>query len=360
MMSSVGCWDQRIFEKSGFVLQISFESSSSNKILMTFTTPVIEPVAKEQTELIYSDANLLREFREIARRTSAKLLVGGKIQQILISDSLAYKGINTLLEVIERESTDPPVAYVVIVEGSPKSLIEAAVKFEDKPHIPALYIQQLIENNIRSSYIPETRIFQFSTDYFSPGIDPIAPTIKLQSDKGKGIEVTGTALFHGDKMAGKIDTKQTSLLLAMMGKMKKPVFISKRLLGANSENGKNGCAVTFNKAKRKLSVKIIEDRPIVDLTLNLKGTIGELKWDRNYDENIQGSMEDMLSSEIKENCERVIKYTQMVGSDPLGIGDIVRARHNKYWEKVSWDSAYKDAVFQIKVNVNIINHGVIR
>ncbi|AKN33718.1 spore gernimation protein GerC [Clostridium carboxidivorans P7] len=358
-ISSTGCWDQKIYEESGFVMQVGFDPSSSNGILMSFVLPVFDVTARERTELIYADANLLREFREIARHTAAKVTEGGKIQQILISDSLAIKGIHDLFEVAEREASDPSTAFVVITEGSSKDLIEALQTVGDKPPTYA-YIHDLIRNNIRLSYIPETRIFQFSTLYFSPGIDPVAPIIKLQHDKGKGIELTGSALFAGDKMVGKIDIKQTSLLLAMMGKMKKGEYISKIMPERESENGRRGCAISITKAKRKLTVDIKNDIPVVNIDLNFKTNIGEYKWNKMYGEKIEQSIEEALSKDIKDVCEKLLKYTQEVGSDPLGIGDIVRARHNSYWKNINWESVYRNIVFNVKVNIDVKNHGVIQ
>lgn len=354
-----GCWDQKIYEKSGFVLSVGFETYNTKDMMLSFTLPVVDMTAKERTELIYSNGDMLREFREKARTTSAKMVEGGKIQQIVIEDSLATKGINNLFEVIERDSTDPPTAFVLIAEGSPKGMFEALQTYGDKP-APAFYINDLIRNNIKSSYVPETRMFQFSTQYFSPGIDPVTPIVKLQTDKGKGVEVTGTALFSGDKLVGKIDTKETPFLLAMMGKMKETVFISKKLPEKEPENNKKGCAISINKVKRKLSVDILDNKPIVNISLNLNGAIAEFKWNEIYDSDFEKYIEKVISAEIKEICEKVLKYTQEVGSDPIGIGDIIRAKHNNYWEKINWENAYKDVVFNVKVNVNISNHGVIR
>lgn len=355
----VACWDQKIYENSGFVLQIGFEPDGPDKILMSFLTPVIDPNAKEHEELIYAESNLLREFRENAKKISDKLLEGGKIQQMLISDSLAKKGTNNLLEIIEREPIDPPIVHIVVVEGSVLELEKASRGFVDKPRKLSIYIRDLIENNIKSAYVPESRVFEFSTKYFSPGIDPIVPIIKLQTNKGKGIEVMGSALFSGDKMVGKIDTKQTPLLLAMMGKMKKTTFISKKVAYGNSENEKKGCVVDFGKYKQKLSVKIINNTPVVNISLNLHGALSEINWIKNYDEKFQSSLEKTLSSEIKQECENVLNYTQEVGSDPIGIGDIVRAHYNSYWQNVKWEDVYKNVVFNVKVHVNIINHGAI-
>lgn len=354
-----GCWDQKIYEKSGFVLQVGFETYNTNDMLISFTLPVVDMTAKERTELIYSNGAMLREFREKARKTSAKVVEGGKIQQFLIEDSLASKGINNLFEVIERDSTDPPTAFVLITEGSSKEMFQALQGYGDKP-VPAFYIHDLIMSNIKSSYVPETRMFQFSTQYFSLGIDPIIPIIKLQTDKGKGVEVTGTALFSGDKLVGKIDTKETPFLLAMMGKMKGTIFISKRLTEKESENNKKGCAIRINKVKRKLSVNILDNKPVVNISLNLNAAIAEFKWNEMYDSDFEQYVEGVISAEIKDLCEKVLKYTQEVGSDPIGIGDIIRAKHNNYWEKINWENAYKDVVFNVKVNVNISNHGVIR
>jgi spore germination protein len=328
-------------------------------MLISFTLPVVDMSAKERTELIYSNADILREFREKARRTSAKVVEGGKIQQFLIEDSLASKGINNLLEVIERDSTDPPTAFVIITESSPKDIFEALQGYEDKP-APAFYIHDLIKSNIKSSYVPETSIFQFSTLYFSPGIDPVAAIIKHQSDKGKGVEITGTALFAGDKFVGKIDVKETPFLLAMMGKMKRSVFISKKVQEKEPDNNKKGCAISITKAKRKLSVDMLDNKPKVNISLKLNATIADFKWNKMYDSDFEQYLEGVISAEIKEICERILRHTQEVGSDPIGIGDIIRAKHNSYWESVNWENAYKDVIFNVDVNVNIMNHGVIR
>lgn len=358
MITSTGCWDKKIYENIGFILQIGIELDGNDKVRMSYLIPVVEPTAKEPSELVYDDSNLLREFREKCRRTTNALIEGGKIQQVVISDTLAYRGINNLLEVMERESSNPPIAFVVIAEGSVIGMTEAAKQFTDKPPRPAIYLHNLIENNMKSSYIPETRVANFITESFSPGIDPVAPIVKLRLEGGGGIEVTGTALFVEDKMVGKIDTEKTPLLLAMMGKMKNTVLVSRNIVQKDSKTGKNYIAISLNKVKRKLSVKIIDNKPVVDINLNFNGGISEYKWNYKYNEEIQKSIENTVAAEIKQNCEWILKYTKEVGSDPIGIGDIVRAKHNKYWEKVRWEDCYKDVIFNVKVKLKIGNRGI--
>lgn len=360
MVTSAGCWDQKIYEDIGFILQVGFETNGEGKIRMSYLLPVVEPNAQDISEIIYSDDNLLREFREESRKLSNQLIEGGKIQQLVISDDLAYKGINNLLEVIEREATNPPSCFIVIAEGSVIQMAEAARQFTDKPRRPAIYIKQLIENNAALSYIPESRIFEFTTRYFSPGIDPVAPIIKLRLNGGKGIEVRGTALFAGDKMVGKIDTEKTPLLLAMMGKMKHTQFTARSVSEDYSENEKKYAAIALNNVKRKLSVKIINNKPVVDINLNFNGSLSEYQWNKKYNEQLQKSIQNKIAAEIEQNCYYILNYTKEVGSDPIGIGDIVRAKYNSYWQQVKWENAYKATVFNVKVKLNITNHGVIQ
>ncbi|WP_027626108.1 Ger(x)C family spore germination protein [Clostridium lundense] len=355
-----GCWDQKIYENTGFVLQVGLEPSSNDQdnLLITYSIPVVEPNAKEQIEVIYnSNEKILREFREDARRISPKLLEGGKVQQILISESLAAKGgISNLLEVFERDPSNPSVAYVAIVDGSPKNLIKTAQTFGDKPR-PAFYVNQLIEHNIKLSYVPDTQVHLFTTDFFSPGIDPIAPILKIQFDKGKGVETIGTALFSGDKFVGKIDTKDTLLLLSMMGKAKKSTYINSSLENLGNNNVKKGCAFNISKVKRKIGTYVIANTPAVDINLDFKGSLSELYWDAIPDKAAQKNIEKILANEIEKSCKKVLKYTQEVGSDPLGIGDIVRAKHNSYWKSVDWNKVYPHVNFNINVNVHILHHG---
>lgn len=356
-----GCWDQKVYENIGFILQLGLETSDTDdKILMTYSSPVVEPKTKEQIEVIYKDnENLLRQFREDARKISSKLLEAGKIQQILISESLAAKGgIANILDVFERDPTNPLIAYVAIVEGSPNNLIQKAQTFGDKPR-PAFYIRQLIEHNIDQSHIPDTQIYNFTTDLFSPGIDPVAPILRLQFERGKGIEVAGTALFSDDKFVGKVDTKQTLLLLSMMGKAKKSTYISISFQDPKYNNGKKGCAFNISKIKRKINTHVTENTPTADIKLDFKGSVSELYWNSIGNKADLKNIEQELADEIKKNCKQILKYTQEVGSDPLGIGDIVRAKHNSYWEKVDWKKTYQQVNFNVDVNVHISHHGII-
>lgn len=355
-----GCWDQKVYEQIGFILQVGIESSPDNRLLVSYTSPVTDPNKKEQVELLFSDVEIVREQREKAIQMSAKLLQGGKVQQMLISDSLAKKGIINLLEILERDPANPAIAYVIVSESSPKELFNYSQKLGDKPR-SAFYLHQLVINNFENAYCPNTSIFDFARAYFAPGIDPITPIVKIETEMGKGIRVDGAALFSGDKLVGKIKPKQTSLLLAMQGKMSKTEYIFTTVgPSKNDSSGKTGAAVMLTKPKKKINVSIENDIPTVKISLAFKGDYDEREWNHIDKKEIQKEYEELMAKELKSECMKLLKYTQEVGSDPLGIGNLVRAKHNSFWQKHKWEEVYKNISFDVDVSLEIVRYGLIK
>lgn len=44
---------------------------------------------------------------------------------------------------------------------------------------------------------------------------------------------------------------------------------------------------------------------------------------------------------------------QKINSDPIGIGDLVRAKHSDYWKMVDWYKVYPKAKLHAHVNFKI-------
>lgn len=160
-------------------------------------------------------------------------------------------------------------------------------------------------------------------------------------------------------MVGKINPRQTALLLAMMKEMKSVEYISKEEFQDVKKVMKKGAAVLLRSKKNEIKVNIVDNKPKVDISLTFNGRLDELQWHSKYDRKLEGEIEYALSNEIKEECNRILSYMQSIGSDPIGIGDMVRAKHNSYWKAVDWKDAYKDVKFNVNVKIDIKQHGII-
>lgn len=352
-----GCWDQKVFEQIGFMLNVSIESSGDEELLVTYTSPVIgEKKTPNQVELIAVKGSILRDARINARRRSAKMLEAGKIQQVLISEEIARKGgILNLIEVLLRDPVDPAQAWLVVVDGSPNELIAASTKFKDKPR-PSVYLNQLLVNSAKSSYTPNTFLYEYNINYFAQGIDAITPLIKLSSQE---IVVTGSALFSGDKMVGKIDHIQTAFISAMKGRPGESFFSVLYPLPEGIALEKEDMAIDLRSSKRKISINMVNNKPVINISLKFAGYIEEYVWDKLSDASVQQELEKYLEKKIEKDCIRTLEYVRRTGSDPIGIGDMIRAKYRNYWKSVDWNEAYKDCKMTVDVKLDIKQFGAI-
>lgn len=357
-----GCWDQRIFEEVGFILQMGIEKSEDGELTITSVAPVLAGQIQRNVEFLSDNGGSLSDAAEKANRISPRMIEGGKVQQVLFSESLAWEGgLQDILENFEREPATNVLAYIVVVEGSPKELIEASLEFVDKPRA-SIYLSHLLDKNVKGSYAPETRIYRYNIDYFSPGIDPMTPLIKLEKD---GIRIMGSALFSGDKMSGKIDAQQTVLMLAMKGEMKEARYQFGRINKTEKESKyKTQLSVTLSRVKRKIHISIKDGKPTVNIQMKFAATLDEDKWactgkvgnEKDHEEELEKELSEMLT----KDCKEVIEYAQQVGSDPIGIGDMIRAKHKEYWKNSNWEEDYRYANIQVEAKLDIKQYGVIK
>lgn len=358
MFMLTGCWDQKIYERIGFVLELGVEKGQNRDLLVTSIIPVIGADAKNASDLLIVEANSIMHAIDTNNRLSGKLLLGGRIQQLLFSDQIAEKGIRNVMNVIDRDTQNPLLAYVVVVEGSPRNLMKKELSFKNKPR-PGIYLNQLIKADVEHAYIPDTKIYNFDIDSFKKGKDPMAPLVKLRRD---GIESIGSALFSGDKMVGRVGVRETMLLTCMQNRQKEDLrfhFENLEELG-NTSNGEHTMSASINLKKRKIKVNIKNNKPVINIYLNFDASINEYKWDKTDEPKTKERLEDILSKEVKASGDETLKYTQKVGSDPIGIGEIVRTKYNSYWKSADWKKAYKTAEIHFDPKVTIKDIGDIK
>ncbi len=352
-----GCWDLKIYEQIGFILQVGLERDGEGNILYTVTLPVATTPGKSESEVYQTTTNLLRKGRQGTRLASGKLSEGGKTQQVLFSEELAAEGVHEYLEVFQRSTENPLLAHVAVVEGSPSSMLKAAHGFKEKPR-PAFYINQLLTNAYKNAYAPETRIFRFDIDYSATGIDPVTARLRLTDQE---IEVCGSALFSEDQMVGKLDIRQTSLLLAMMDSVKRWEYANDSMsLPGVLESPKGGAALTLNLKTRKIDVSFKNDIPVVKIKMDLQADVSEFKFNSKLNEkDIEQHFENVVQLTLQKECDDILKYAQSVGSDPLGIGEVIRSRYSYLWKARNWKETYRDITISSEVKLDVNHYGAI-
>jgi spore germination protein len=351
-----GCWDQKIYEKIGFILQLGLELDEDGSVLYTAHIPLVSPDAEKRTELLTANVNLVREGLNKIRQISGKNVEGGKLQQIFFSEDIAEKGINELMEVFVRNPENPLLVNVVVVEGSPNELMNYSDAYKDKPR-PTFYVNGLLENARRHNFVPETRISHFTIMAHSGTIDPTTPMLSYDRDE---IKISGSALFSGDKMVGKIDTQDTGLLQGLKGNKGDIHYLYQGEHAKKEEYIKNGAAVLMNIKKRDIKIHFKDDKPIINIELKFGASIGEYPGEldlANPEE--KKKLEKAVAEDIERDCLKLLKHLVDVESDPIGFGEIVRSKHNVQWKKINWKDVYKEASFNVEVKILFEFYGAV-
>jgi spore germination protein len=355
LLLQTGCWDQKIYEKIGFILQIGMEFDKNGELRYTAGIPLISPEARERYEVLTTTVNRMREGRDKVRLVSGKAVEGGKTQQVFFSEELASKGIGEFLEIFLRSPENSLLANVIVVEGSPYELMKFSQEFVDKPR-PTFYVNALLDNARKNSYVPETRISQFSILTHSRTIDPVVP---LVSYNRKEIQIAGAALFSGDKMVGKINIKDMGLLNGLMGE-KRNINYTYQGPYSSKPQGKlrSGVSILMKPKKPKIVVTIDDGNPEIKIKLDFIGSLSEYSGELNLDnQEDKKKLEEDISESIQDKCIGLLKSLAEMESDPIGFGEIVRTKHNGYWKSIIWKDVYKYAAFKVEAGIKLEFYG---
>ncbi len=354
-----GCMDQTLYEEIGFILQVGLELDNNDNFVYSLTYPVTAEDAEEKIGFLsVKNKNLMRVSKEELRDQSGKKLFAGKAQHIFFSEGLAQKGISEFLEIFLRNPDNPIQANVVVVDGSPKEMMELSFGYKDKPSI-SFYVNDLLKDGRDKAIASELRLYSITILDHAKTIDPFIPILKYDS---KGIEIKGSALLDGDRMVGEIDKEQTILLNLLTGAKKKGRYtLEKPVPNENILDIMQGAAIMILSAKRKLNINLIQgEKPLTDIKLEIMVRVEEYTGpDHLEDDEMKKQLETLLANSIKSDCVELLKILQKTGSDPIGLEEKIRAKNNEAWKSMNWEEKYREMQFQVDVKVNVESYGVI-
>lgn len=361
-----GCWDQKIYEQLGFILNVGMDKED-DRIQVTYSTPLIDAKGEAgtgrkqggvngKTEVEVATTYLLREAREMARLSSSKNLEGGKIQNILIGSNLAMDGgITEYLEIFERDVFNTVQAWLIVVDGNANEFIRKGIVLETKPRL-FVYLNSLINNNSRLGYCPPQTMIRFDIEKYIPGLDPVAPLVRISAED---IHVLGCALFDDDHMTGRLDTQENALLMLMNGESRRSELFY--ILPQELQAKKKEAAFFVRNAKTRTKLHFEGNIPVLDMEIKLLLTLDEYTWDEMGNEKKQLKMEQAVEKLVKDQITEVFNKLEEARCDALGVGDKVRAYYNRYWmqigEEPGWKKLYPKTRLDLTVKAEIVRYG---
>ena len=180
----------------------------------------------------------------------------------------------------------------------------------------------------------------------------------------RGTENFGIAIFKDDKICGKLTATETICHLLINNKIDSCIIsidnpLNKDKQSKNSEVSEKMELQLFPRKNSKISLNIINDKPIVDIKLFINAEIMTLIKDTNYETNealsrISDSAKKYLEEQFNDYLRKVAQDLN-VDIDQFSIKAPAHFATISDFEKFNWPEKYKNTEFKVDIDVNVIS-----
>lgn len=359
-----GCWDRLELERRTISLIYGFDIDGKNKMRIYQLNPTFNSKVEKRYEVNESIVNTTREAKNMFDSSSNGVVSTGKLQMILLSESLLKKeGAMPYLDVWYRDPKNTGNMFVVAVKGSIASIVNS--EFKDKPTLPE-YLNNVIDVNKQYNHTAVATFLEFHRQTFNRGVTPaISEIIKGKND----IVVTGTALLNERgiyKMS--LNRRESALLLMLQKKEELPISLTISVPSVPFEtknfrkNVKNRDFVTINinRIDRDLSTRYNNNHFSFDVKMKLNISITERTFNMNMEKDHE-KLARIITEDLNRDLNSVIQKVQSHKLDPFGFGDYARAFQYQHWKKIknNWPAEFSSATVKVTPTVKISEGGII-
>ncbi len=396
-----GCFDKREPDDMAYPIALGFDKGSTNELRMTMQIAVPTNIAggesggggdgessstviAVETPSIYSGLNMLNSF-------ISKQINLSHIKVIVFSQEIAQEGISKYLHAMIRNREFRPNVSIIVSRCSAEEFIDAV-----KPKLetnPAKYYELLLDAYQYTGFTTDTQLIDFYNKSERSSIQPVAVLADVSKYKssdefdlssstykekgrsfplegdfkagdlpklgGLNIEIMGLAIFDGGKMVGELDGEETSYNLMVEGKFNSMYFTMPDPI-------KKDDLVVLQLRRSRLTEKKVEmigDKPKLIVKVHLEGDILSVQSGINYEsgENVK-LLQSATEAYIKDGIIKYLdKSTKVFKTDTNGFGNKVKGKFLTWqeWQEFDWLSKYKEATYDVEVDVAIRRPGLI-
>lgn len=127
----------------------------------------------------------------------------GHLRVIVVSDTVARKGIQNLNDYLRRLPEVQRTAWMLVSKGDAKDFMTATPQLE---RVPTLYLLATMDNAVKMGKLPNDFLGIFFSSSSAKGQEGYLPYLSIK--KEFTFEIAGLAYFKNDKMVGTTNSQQ--------------------------------------------------------------------------------------------------------------------------------------------------------
>ncbi|AZN42374.1 Ger(x)C family spore germination protein [Paenibacillus albus] len=357
-----GCAEQRRLEGLGIVttaaldLNDAADDPDAKALKVAVAIKLTEAKSGPQERVIQTTDNSPKEARNKLSRQTSQILVSGQLQNLIIGEKLAKRGIYDYLDSYRRDYTVSERMRIIVSKGSSIELLSH--QYKDIPEIGD-YLSTLLVQEEKINESPSSSMHEFIRDYLDDGVDPIGSIIEQKNDL---VEADGIALFKGAQYVGAIAAEKSTLFMMLKQSFQVGGVIIR--MKDNPSGKKQSAVLSALINKRKVTVEDVgslTSAPKVGIEINLDSILLEYMGDKKL--NSVADREQLtkeLTEAIREELEGIMKRLQQLGTDSVGIGTAVRNKMSYgAWKKTNWEQVYPKTEIKVNVKLHVRDYGMI-
>lgn len=236
-LTQTGCWDRKELNELGIVMAVGIDRDDDTGKISVISQVVRPSELKKQggggKEASYEVVTTTNEsFFEAIRDTVKEFdrrSIFSHVKVIVISESLARKGLNDIMDFIARTHEIRSFTWLVIAKDSEARDIMGVKHGIEK--IQASYMEGILKRESKNADTTTTTFIDFFQKMPGEGVQPVIGAFELQDEStinsnniivpSKALSLTGTAVFKKDKLVGFLNEYETSGFNLIAKKKKK-------------------------------------------------------------------------------------------------------------------------------------------
>jgi spore germination protein KC len=298
--------------------------------------------------------SLMTCLTEMNRDSDHKMLFQHN-QIRLFGIELAEQGIAKHLDMIMRDQKSRFEVPLAIVDGRGEEALTAQLS---QAPISGLFLGGMFEEQAEMSVEYRVRLIDFVQRLLDDAMAPVIPIIKVtakdENDKQE-VQLDGMAVFHDDKMIGRLTNDETKGYIWSFGNVKK--------CNVEVTDGPNRAVLHITKLDCKRKATLRPDGGVrVSLTIDSVVQTGEIYGFKEMKPpELLKHLEKLAEEEIKNTIIGCFETAQSLNADIFGFCTIIYKQYPKQWSEMKdqWGEVFADIDLDVQVNVRIPGTGQI-
>ncbi len=377
-----GCYDSRGIEDLAYATAIGLDVSENSILSLTFQFSIPSSSSESgssqasNTDTITVECSSINSGISLINSHISKEVNLSHCKVVVFSEELAEQGVSEYLDTLANNVEIRPDCNVIITKCPAKKFIENA-----SPSIETLtarYYEVALKSSEYTGYTTSTKLTDFISDVKNSfiqgsailgginygnntggnegtysGLDSSYTAGQTPINDKNSVETFGTAVFYDDKLVGELNGLESICYSLITNTLKRCNISIPDPFNINSSIDLN----LHNKKEPKIDVKLINGSPYISVELFLEGYGVSLDEDTNYssaeDINIINKYaEEYLKLQLKDY---LYKTSKELKSDICGFGKYALSKYLTWdeWLESNWLENYKNAFFDVNVNVHI-------